>query len=46
MLDVSFFISYVQYHISAAEKYPNVNLNFNKKMSGGRVDKGELKFVE
>lgn len=36
----------VLYHISATEKYPNINLKFNKKMSGGKVEKGEVQFVE
>lgn len=35
-----------QYHISAAEKYPNITLKFNKKMIGGRVDDGAITFTE
>lgn len=32
--------------ISAAEKYPNINLKFNKKLTGGRVENGEVVFIE
>ncbi|KAG5678634.1 hypothetical protein PVAND_008290 [Polypedilum vanderplanki] len=32
--------------LTAAEKYPNINLNFNKKMVGGKVDKGEVTFID
>lgn len=32
--------------ISAAEKYPNINLKFNKKLTGGRVENGEVIFTE
>lgn len=35
-----------KYRISAAEKYPNINLKFNKKLTGGRVEAGEMTFVE
>ncbi|CAO1320848.1 unnamed protein product [Diamesa tonsa] len=28
--------------LSATEKYPNINLNFNKKLVSGKVDKGEM----
>lgn len=33
-------------HITAAEKYPNINLKFNKKLCGGKVEQGETIFVE
>lgn len=39
-------IKLTQYHISAAESYSNIKLNFNKKMSGGKVEKGEVTFIE
>lgn len=30
----------------AAEKYPNINLKFNKKLTSGKVENGELTFTE
>jgi hypothetical protein len=34
------------YQISEAENYPNIRLKFNKKMAGGKVEKGELTMIE
>lgn len=36
----------IRNQISAAEKYPNINLKFNKKLTGGRVENGEVVFLE
>lgn len=32
--------------ITAAEKYPNINLKFNKKLCGGKVEQGQMIFTE
>jgi hypothetical protein len=32
--------------LTAAEKYPNITLKFNKKLVGGKVENGEVTFVE
>lgn len=34
------------YFIEATEKYPNINLNFNKKLVSGKVEKGEMLMTE
>lgn len=39
-------LSLMRFQISAAEKYPNISLKFNKKMTGGRVENGEVSFIE
>ncbi len=31
---------------SEAEKYPNVTVRFNHKMTGGKLDEGEISFVK
>ena len=34
------------FFIKATEKYPNINLNFNKKLVSGKVEKGEMLMTE
>ena len=34
------------YQITETDKYPNIQLKFNKKMMGGKVEKGEMTMME
>jgi len=39
-------ISLIQLLFLAADKYPNIRLNFNQKLVHAKLDDGELEFIK